>query len=109
MDIRNLVEKIVEAGDGVYSNDAGNGSGGPGYYQSEELERLLETDAIDDYDIVDDMTWDSRSSHDQIIRDTLSAHNDIGNPTVWILAERVEWTNGCQNNPYRHYLLLWEY
>jgi hypothetical protein len=108
--VRKLVEDIVADGSCVLTQDAGNGSGGPMSLSTTDLQELINDDSVDDYDVLDEDgdVWDGRCTVAEMISDILNSNGVTDSDTQWILAERVEWTDGCQNNPYRHYLLLWE-
>jgi len=106
--VTEIVEAIIADGCGVYTTDGGNGCGGPGYLDPDTLQDMLEAEELDDYEFIGARTWDDREETGDIIESTLWAHNDEHNETHWLVAEKVEWTAGCQNNPYRSYLLLWE-
>ncbi len=106
--VEQLVRGIINEGCGVYTNDAGNGCGGPTYI--DDLGELLESGDIDNYKVIHNELWDGRGTVIEMIKETLDAHGHDKNDTAtgWILAEKVEWIDGCANNPYRHYILLWE-
>lgn len=99
--IREIAAKIVADQDIVYTNDAGQGSGGPGMIDSATLAELIESELIDDYQLVE-----GREAA-EIVAATLSAHrHDAGDGTRWIVACRTADERG--RNPYRHYMLLWD-
>ncbi len=100
--IRDIANDVInEHGSSVYTNDAGQGSAGPGMIDGETLAALVESGEIDDYEIIDG------EEADEIVAATLSAHrHDAGDGTRWIVARRT--ADDGQSNPYRHYLLLWD-
>lgn len=107
--VRELVEAIVADGCSVYGNDDGNGCGGPFSYSSSDLQEMLDEDELDGYEVLDSdgETWDGRSTVKEVIADTLDMmRHDKNDGTQWLLAERVDFDGS--ENPYRHYLLLWE-
>jgi hypothetical protein len=101
--VEQLAKQIIDEGCCVYTNDAGNGCGGPGSLQPEELESMLDDGELAHFEVIGD-----REEVAEIMGATLQAHNHKEDGTRWIVAERVEWTEGCQQNPYRSYLLLWD-
>ena len=98
---RTLAEQIVAEQTSVYTNDAGQGSAGPGMIDIATLAELVESGEIDDYEIVDG------PEAEEVIKATLDAHqHDRDDGTRWIVARRT--ADDGQSNPYRHYLLLWD-
>jgi hypothetical protein len=106
--IESMIKAIIADGCGVYTNDAGNGCGGPGFLGPQELEEMLEADDFAEFEIIGHRTWDNLEATSEIISNTLRAHDHKPDGTKWIVAEKVEFTDGCQNNPHRVHLLLWE-
>lgn len=101
--VRALIEGMCRNG-GAYTNDGGNGCGGPGYLSEDELRDMLESDDLADYTLVDE-TPDGDAS--EVIDRTLRAHrHDMTDGTQWLLAMRI--VGDGQANPYRSYLLLWD-
>lgn len=99
--IRYIAEDIIQDGISVYTNDAGQGSAGPGMIDSETLAELVESGEIYDYEIVEGREAEG------IIENTLTAHqHDRDDGTRWIVARRT--ADDGQSNPYRHYLVIWD-
>lgn len=99
--IRELAAEIVADQISVYTNDAGQGSGGPSMIDPGTLAEIIESGEIDEYEIIDG------EEADEIINATLHAHrHSRADDTRWIVARRVADERG--RNPYRHYLLLWD-
>ena len=99
--INTIAKAIIDEQTSVYTNDAGQGSAGPGMIDAGTLAELVESGEIDDYEIVE-----GREAS-EIINATLDAHqHDRDDGTCWIVARRI--ADDGQSNPYRHYLLLWD-
>ena len=99
--IRAIAKAIIDEQTSVYTNDAGQGSAGPGMIDTGTLAELVESGEIDDYEVVEG------PEAEEVINSTLDAHqHDRNDGTRWIVARRTA-ADG-QSNPYRHYLLLWD-
>jgi hypothetical protein len=102
--IREIAARIVADQCCVYTNDAGQGSFGPCMIESATLADLIESELIDDYQLVEER------EADEIIDATLAAllphRYDLALGVRWIVVRRTADERG--RNPYRHYLLLWE-
>jgi hypothetical protein len=93
------IKSIIADGAGCYTNDAGNGSGGPSYISADEMREMLDAGDLADYQ------WsDEADLPEALVADTLKAHDHAAEGTKWLVASKG---NGYQSG-YVHYLILWE-
>lgn len=102
--IREIAAEIVADQCYVYTNDAGQGSGGPRTIDSATLAEIVESGDIDQYELVEGR--EAANIIDATLDALLPRRYDLSLGACWIVVRRVADERG--RNPYRHYMLLWD-